>query len=123
MDWIASSGRSGGHGLWQVGKNRNPAAIRRNGRQKLMRLRRAARKWAAHRNQQRTFGLTPMPTDHSAPAVSANRNHSRNELTRFYRAIGIPAVASAVQAARMNPPKPKADPTIPAFLRETQPLG
>jgi hypothetical protein len=64
-----------------------------------------------------------MPTDHSAPAASANRNHSRNELIRFYRAIGIPAVVSAVQAARMSPPKPKATASIPAFLRETQPVG
>jgi hypothetical protein len=64
-----------------------------------------------------------MPTDHSAPAAATNRSHSRHELTRFYRAIGIPAVASAVQAARMTPQKAKTDPVIPAFQREAHAVG
>lgn len=64
-----------------------------------------------------------MPTDHSAPATTANRHHSRNELVRFYRAIGIPAVASAVQAARMSQQPSAAKATVPAFLRDTQPIG
>jgi hypothetical protein len=64
-----------------------------------------------------------MSTDHSAPAASANRSPSRHELTRFYRAIGIPAVASAVQAARMTPQTVKADPVIPTLQREAHTLG
>jgi hypothetical protein len=64
-----------------------------------------------------------MSTDHSAPAASNHRSPSRHELTRFYRAIGIPAVASAVQAARMTPRQVKPDPVIPAFQREAHTVG
>jgi hypothetical protein len=64
-----------------------------------------------------------MSTDHSAPAASPTRSLSRPELTRFYRAIGIPAVASAAQAARMTPARPRADAVIPAFLRELHAVG
>lgn len=64
-----------------------------------------------------------MSTDLSAPAASSNRTLSRHELTRFYRAIGIPAVASAAQAARMAPAKPRTDRVIPAFLRDLHAVG
>jgi hypothetical protein len=59
-----------------------------------------------------------------SPAASAgSRLANRQELTQFYRAIGIPAVVSAMQAAKMAPPQEKRPRELPAFLRESQAAG
>jgi hypothetical protein len=68
----------------------------------------------------RDFPMSIYPT---ATAAAASRTHSRHDLARFYRAIGIPAVASAAQAARMTAPKVKTDAIVPAFLREAHAVG
>jgi hypothetical protein len=64
-----------------------------------------------------------MSTDRLAPAASPHRIPSRNELTRFYRAIGIPAVASAAQAAKMAGPKSRRESALPAFLKDAHTVG
>jgi hypothetical protein len=63
-----------------------------------------------------------MPTDTAKPA-HPSRIPSRQELTRFYRAIGISAVASAAQAAKMTAPSAKRDDALPAFLRDAHAVG
>jgi hypothetical protein len=64
-----------------------------------------------------------MSTDRLSPAVSPHRIPTRYELTRFYRAIGIPAVASAAQAAKMSGPKSRRENALPAFLRDAHAVG
>jgi hypothetical protein len=64
----------------------------------------------------------PMPTDTAKPAPQS-RIPSRQELTRFYRAIGISAVASAAQAAKMTAPARKREDALPAFLRDAHAVG
>jgi hypothetical protein len=64
-----------------------------------------------------------MPTEPRDPRAARARLASRQELTLFYRAIGIPAVASAAQAARMTAPSPKAAGDLPAFLRDAHAVG
>lgn len=48
---------------------------------------------------------------------------NRQELTRFYQAIGIPALASAMQAAKMTPPPKERTRELPAFLRDVHAAG
>jgi hypothetical protein len=46
----------------------------------------------------------------SQPATSNRRVANREELTRFYAAIGIPAVVSALQASKMTARSPAKSP-------------
>ncbi len=46
----------------------------------------------------------------SQPATSSRRVANREELTRFYAAIGIPAVVSAIQASKMTTRSPAKSP-------------
>jgi hypothetical protein len=62
-----------------------------------------------------------MPTDTHKPAQA--RLHSRQELAQFYRAIGISAVASAAQAAKMTTQSAKREGSLPAFLKDAHALG
>jgi hypothetical protein len=69
-----------------------------------------------------------MSTQHSQPASRNHRVANREELTRFYAAIGIPAVISAIQASKMqlgsradSNDAPKKE--FPAFLNELQPVS
>jgi hypothetical protein len=64
-----------------------------------------------------------MPTDRSSYHSATERLASREELTRFYRAIGIPAVASAAQAAKMAGQALKGAGALPAFLRDAHRVG
>jgi hypothetical protein len=64
-----------------------------------------------------------MSTDRHAPAASRHRTPTRHELTRFYRAIGIPAVVSAAQAAKMTAPQSRPEAMLPAFLRDAHSVG
>jgi hypothetical protein len=64
-----------------------------------------------------------MPTDTHSPAESRKRMPSRQELVRFYRAIGISAVASAAQAAKMTAPAARRDAALPAFLKDAHAVG
>lgn len=63
-----------------------------------------------------------MPTDRSSFST-AERKLTEAELVRFYRAIGIPAVASATQAAKMAQPHGGAGRQMPAFLQDAHRLG
>lgn len=53
----------------------------------------------------------------------ARQDVTRQELTQFYRAIGIPAVASAMQAAKMTPAPAKRVRELPPFLRDAHSAG
>jgi hypothetical protein len=64
-----------------------------------------------------------MPTEHLNASIARGRIASREELTRFYRAIGISAVASATQAAKMTAPSKSAAHELPAFLRDAHAVG
>jgi hypothetical protein len=64
-----------------------------------------------------------MPTEHQTTSSARGRIASREELTRFYRAIGISAVASATQAAKMTAPAKSTTRELPAFLRDAHALG
>ncbi|MGL5114136.1 MAG: hypothetical protein ACRC7G_12365 [Beijerinckiaceae bacterium] len=64
-----------------------------------------------------------MPTDRSSYQTATERLASREELTRFYRAIGIPAVASAAQAAKMAGQALKSAGAMPAFLQDAHRVG
>jgi hypothetical protein len=64
-----------------------------------------------------------MPTEPRDSRAARARLASRQELTHFYRAIGIPAVASAAQAAKMTGAAPKAAGDLPAFLRNAHAVG
>ena len=68
------------------------------------------------RIQERTK-VTPMPTEPRETRAEQSRIASRQELTHFYRAIGIPAVVSATQAAKMTAPPACRTSDLPAFLR------
>ena len=59
-----------------------------------------------------------MSIDSRTTRAARSRVPSRQELTQFYRAIGIPAVASAVQAAKMTPQQGGRVGELPAFLRD-----
>jgi hypothetical protein len=63
-----------------------------------------------------------MPTAYTTTAADS-RIPSRQELTRFYRAIGISAVASAAQAAKMTAPVARGENKLPAFLRDAHAVG
>ncbi len=64
-----------------------------------------------------------MSTEPRTTRAARSRVPTRQELTHFYRAIGIPAVASALQAAKMTPkPGPRAG-EMPAFLRDAHVAG
>lgn len=65
----------------------------------------------------------PMPTDSRKTASHTNRMPTRQELTRFYRAIGISAVASAAQAAKMTAPAAARETSLPAFLKDAHAVG
>jgi hypothetical protein len=54
---------------------------------------------------------------------TASRLATRQELTRFYQAIGIPAVISATQATKMTAPAEANNRELPAFLREAHAIG
>jgi hypothetical protein len=69
------------------------------------------------------FGFSIMPTDRTKTADHKNRIPTREELTRFYRAIGISAVASAAQAAKMTGPIARRETALPAFLRDIHAVG
>jgi hypothetical protein len=56
-------------------------------------------------------------------STPASRIASRQELTSFYRAIGISAVVSAMQAAKMVPAAPVVKNDLPAFLRDAHAVG
>jgi hypothetical protein len=64
-----------------------------------------------------------MPTEHQTCAIARGRIASCEELTRFYRAIGISAVASATQAAKMTVPAKSTSHELPAFLRDAHAVG
>jgi hypothetical protein len=68
-----------------------------------------------------------MPTGLQELRAAQSRIASRHELTAFYRAIGIPAVASASQAAKMAPKMAPAATAsqndLPAFLRDAHAVG
>jgi hypothetical protein len=64
-----------------------------------------------------------MSTDSPKPAAAAKRLPSRQELTRFYRAIGISAVAAASMAAKMTGPAARRDDALPTFLRDAHAVG
>jgi hypothetical protein len=71
----------------------------------------------------------PMSTQQSQPANNRSRRiATRDELTRFYAAIGIPAVISAMQANKMQI-QAKGEHNgasahkLPAFLKEIQPVS
>ncbi|MFM9975431.1 MAG: hypothetical protein ACKVON_12765 [Beijerinckiaceae bacterium] len=66
--------------------------------------------------------ITTMPTE-PRDTASKSRIASRQELTAFYRAIGISAVASAAQAAKMTAPLPPTKHELPAFLRDAHAVG
>jgi hypothetical protein len=57
------------------------------------------------------------------PQAKANRIPSQEELVAFYRAIGIPAVASAAQAQKMATSAPVRQFELPAFLRDAHAVG
>jgi hypothetical protein len=59
----------------------------------------------------------------SMSSSATSRIASRQELTSFYRAIGISAVASAMQAAKMMPAAPATKNDLPAFLRDAHTVG
>ena len=67
--------------------------------------------------------LSRASTSSTAASTAASRIASRQELTNFYRAIGISAVASAMQAAKMMPAAPAAQNELPAFLRDAHSVG
>jgi hypothetical protein len=54
---------------------------------------------------------------------TTSRLATRQELTRFYQAIGIPAVVSATQATKMTAPSEATARELPAFLREVHAVG
>jgi hypothetical protein len=64
-----------------------------------------------------------MPIEPKPSAVEQGRIASRQELTTFYRAIGISAVASATQAAKMTAPVKDTRNELPAFLRDAHAVG
>ena len=64
-----------------------------------------------------------MSTEPRKTRAARSRLATRHELTQFYRAIGIPAVASAMQAAKMTPPSAKRSGDLPAFLRDAHAVG
>ncbi len=64
-----------------------------------------------------------MPTEQQSSIAERGRIASRQELTRFYRAIGISAVASATQAAKMTAPAKSTSHELPAFLRDAHAVG
>jgi hypothetical protein len=64
-----------------------------------------------------------MPTEPRNSSAAQDRIISRNELTQFYRAIGIPAVLSASQAAKMTAAAPSVKHDLPAFLRDAHAVG
>ncbi len=64
-----------------------------------------------------------MPIEPRETRTSKNRIATRQELTHFYRAIGIPAVVSATQAAKMTAPSAKSASDLPAFLRDAHAVG
>lgn len=69
-----------------------------------------------------------MTTDTTQPAAVSAHNTNRRvpdyaELTRFYRAIGISAVAAAAQAARMTVPADRRQHALPAFLNDAHAVG
>jgi hypothetical protein len=64
-----------------------------------------------------------MPTEPLKTRTTRSRIANRQELTQFYRAIGIPAVLSAAQAARMTAPLVKHTSDLPAFLRDAHAVG
>ena len=64
-----------------------------------------------------------MPTESHASRTAKSRIATRHELTTFYRAIGISAVASAIQASKMTAPVSVTKNELPAFLREAHAVG
>jgi hypothetical protein len=64
-----------------------------------------------------------MPTEPRQTRTTRSRIANRQELTHFYRAIGIPAVASAAQAAKMTAPSARQANDLPAFLRDAHAVG
>jgi hypothetical protein len=64
-----------------------------------------------------------MSTSSPKPTASRSRIPTREELVRFYRAIGISAVAAAAQAAKMTAPSARRDDALPAFLRDAHAVG
>lgn len=64
-----------------------------------------------------------MSTEPRKTRAKGSRVATRHELTQFYRAIGIPAVASAMQAAKMTPPHGRRAGELPAFLRDAHTVG
>ncbi len=64
-----------------------------------------------------------MPTEPRETRTAKSRIATRQELTHFYRAIGIPAVASAAQAAKMTAPTSRQSNDLPAFLRDAHAVG
>lgn len=64
-----------------------------------------------------------MSTEPRTTRAARSRVPTRNELTQFYRAIGIPAVASALQAAKMTPQQGQRANELPAFLRDAHVPG
>jgi hypothetical protein len=67
--------------------------------------------------------LTAMYTEPHDSRSIRSRIASRQELTAFYRAIGISAVASAALAAKMTVSTPAAKHELPAFLRDAHAVG
>ena len=67
--------------------------------------------------------VLPMSTEPRTTRAARSRVPTRHELTQFYRAIGIPAVASALQAAKMTPQKSPRTGELPAFLRDAHAAG
>jgi hypothetical protein len=63
----------------------------------------------------------PMSTETTSKAAS--RIPTRQELVSFYRAIGISAVASAAQAAKMSAPSRQRDHASPSFLKDIHAIG
>ncbi len=57
------------------------------------------------------------------PSRSSRRLATREELTRFYNAIGIPAVVSATQASKMTGERRRPAGELPAFLRDAHAVG
>ena len=68
----------------------------------------------------KSFAMNTQTRDSSS---AKSRIASRQELTAFYRAIGISAVASAAQAAKMTMSAPSTKHELPAFLRDAHAVG
>jgi hypothetical protein len=64
-----------------------------------------------------------MKTETRVAPIAKSRIASRQELIAFYKAIGISAVASAAQAAKMTMSAPAAKHELPTFLRDAHAVG